>query len=95
MAKTLLYDLEFDALSQALTELGQPPFRAKQIWSGMYQQLYENFAQFSSISTALRSSLTERFLLTPISPRSTLRSKDGLTEKILFGLPDQLSVKLF
>jgi len=93
MAKTLLYDLGFEALSQALTELGQQPFRAKQIWSGLYQQLYGNFAQFSNISTALRSSLTERFLLTPISPRSTLRSKDGLTEKVLFGLPDQLSVE--
>ncbi len=93
MAKTLIYDLDFDTFAQALTELGQQPFRARQIWSGLYQQYYSDFSQFSNISASLRAALSEQYTLDPLTPRASLRSKDQLTEKTLFGLPDDLSVE--
>ena len=93
MAKTLLYDLDFDTFSQALTELDQPPFRTRQIWNGLYQQHYNDFSQFSNIPASLRAALTEQYLLKPLTPRTSVRSKDQLTEKTLFGLPDDLSVE--
>ena len=93
MAKTLIYDLDFDTFAQALTELGQQPFRARQIWSGLYQQYYEDFSQFSNVPGNLRTALAEQYLLNPLTPLATIRSKDQLTEKILFGLPDDLNVE--
>jgi len=93
MAKALIHDLDFDAFSQVLTDLGQPSFRAKQLWNGLYQQLYTDFSQFSNIPAGLRAALAEQYTLTPLTPRTSLRSKDQQTEKTLFGLPDELSVE--
>lgn len=93
MAKALLYDLDLESLTQALTAMGQQPFRTRQIWSGLYQQYYEDFSQFSNVPGNLRAALAEQYLLNPLTPRTSLRSKDQLTEKTLFGLPDDLSVE--
>jgi len=93
MVNSLIYDLDFEALSQALTELGQQKFRAKQIWSGLYEHLYEDFSQFSNIPAGLRAALAEQFRLNALNPRASLRSKDHLTEKTLFELPDNLRIE--
>ncbi|HOE35752.1 MAG: 23S rRNA (adenine(2503)-C(2))-methyltransferase RlmN [Chloroflexi bacterium] len=93
MADALIYDLDFEELVQALNELGQPLFRARQIWSGLYEHLYDDFSQFSNIPSNLRTALAQRYTLSPLSPRASLHSKDRLTEKTLFGLHDNLSVE--
>ena len=49
MAKRLIYDLDFEALGAALTELGEPAFRTQQLWEGLYTRFYTDFAQFSNI----------------------------------------------
>ena len=93
MPKMLIYDLDFESFSKAMADLGQQPFRARQIWSGLYQQHYGEFSQITNISGSLRAALSEQYTLNPLTPRTTLRSKDQLTEKTLFGLPDDLSIE--
>ena len=93
MPKMLIYDLDFESFSKAMADLGQQPFRARQIWSGLYQQHYGEFSQITNISGSLRAALSDQYTLNPLTPRTTLRSKDQLTEKTLFGLPDGLSIE--
>ncbi len=93
MPKMLIYDLDFESFSKAMADLGQQPFRARQIWSGLYQQHYGEFSQITNISGSLRAALSDQYTLNPLTPRTTLRSKDQLTEKTLFGLPDDLSIE--
>lgn len=93
MPNMLIYDLDFESFSKAMADLGQQPFRARQIWSGIYQQHYGEFSQITNISGSLRAALSDQYTLNPLTPRTTLRSKDQLTEKTLFGLPDDLSIE--
>lgn len=93
MPKMLIYDLDFESFSKAMADLDQQPFRARQIWSGLYQQHYGEFSQITNISGSLRAALSDQYTLNPLTPRTTLRSKDQLTEKTLFGLPDDLSIE--
>ena len=93
MPKRLIYDLDFEALGAALTELGEPAFRTQQLWEGLYTRFYTDFAQFSNIPKNLRDSLSAQFIIDPLHVQKTLLSQDGLTEKVLFTLPDNLSIE--
>jgi len=89
----LIHNLDFEALKVTLTELGQPDYRSQQIWDGLYVQLYTDFEQFSNIPKSLREDLATRFVIDPLKEQKSIVSKDGLTEKILFGLQDGLSIE--
>ena len=93
MPKRLIYDLDFESLGAALTELSEPAFRTQQLWEGLYTRFYTDFAQFSNIPKNLRDSLSAQFIINPLRVQKTLLSQDGLTEKVLFMLSDNLSVE--
>ena len=93
MAKRLIYDLDFESLAAALAELDQPAFRTQQLWEGLYTHYFADFAQFSNIPKDLRDSLSAQFIIDPLRVQKSLLSKDGLTEKVLFALPDNLSIE--
>ena len=93
MAKPLIYDLDFESLNSTLAELDQPPFRTQQLWEGLYTRLYTDFSQFSNIPNDLRDSLSKQFIINPLRVQKSLRSQDGLTEKVLFALQDGTSVE--
>jgi 23S rRNA (adenine2503-C2)-methyltransferase len=93
MAKPLIYDLDFESLNSTLAELDQPPFRTQQLWEGLYTRLYTDFSQFSNIPKDLRDSLSKQFIIDPLRVQKSLRSQDGLTEKVLFALQDGTSVE--
>jgi len=93
MAKPLIYDLDFESLNSTLAELDQPPFRTQQLWEGLYTRLYTDFSQFSNIPKDLRDSLSKQFIINPLRVQKSLRSQDGLTEKVLFALQDGTSVE--
>jgi 23S rRNA (adenine2503-C2)-methyltransferase len=93
MAKPLIYDLDFESLNSTLAELDQPPFRTQQLWEGLYTRLYTDFSQFSNIPNDLRDSLSKQFIINPLRVQKSLRSQDGLTEKVLFALQDSTSVE--
>jgi len=93
MAKRLIYDLDFESLAAALAELDQPAFRTQQLWEGLYTHFFTDFAQFSNIPKDLRDSLSAQFIIDPLRAQKSLLSQDGLTEKVLFALPDNLSIE--
>jgi len=85
----LIYDLDFPAMQNQLKEWKEPAFRAKQVWHGLYQQLYNSPDQFSNIPKSLREKIAEHFIFSPFKVNMYLDSSDGFTRKTLFELPDK------
>lgn len=89
----LVYDLDLTDFEILLRQMNQPAYRAKQIWSGLYKQLWQKPADFSTLPEVLREDLNEVASFSGLSPRTTLTSSDGETEKILFELHDGKSIE--
>ncbi|MCX6080007.1 MAG: 23S rRNA (adenine(2503)-C(2))-methyltransferase RlmN [Chloroflexi bacterium] len=84
----LIYDLEFSELSNILTTWGQPVFRARQIWTGLYKNFWQSPDEFTDLPKELRDRLAENFRFDILTPSLKLDSSDGLTRKTLFKLQD-------
>jgi 23S rRNA (adenine2503-C2)-methyltransferase len=83
-----LLSLTLPQLQEWLLERGEPPFRAKQLYSWLYQRLVTNFWEMTNLPQALRSQLEQEASIGPMVVRSELRSKDDRTRKILLELSD-------
>jgi 23S rRNA (adenine2503-C2)-methyltransferase len=87
--KTLIYDLDLPEMERVLGEWREPAYRARQVWQGLYRQLWNDPGQFSSLPLRLRQKLAERFSFSNLELETVLHSTDGETRKILFRLPDR------
>jgi len=76
-----------DELGEILSELGEQPFRAKQILEWVFKKRAESFDAMSSLSRPLRTALVERFTLRTMTYARVEGSKDT-TRKFLFKLHD-------
>ena len=88
LKKTDLLALTLPQLQQWLVERGEAPFRAKQIYSWLYQQLATDFSAMTNLPQTLRQQLAEEATIGPMVVRSELHSKDDRTRKILLELAD-------
>src|SRR5256886_3147628 len=86
--KTDLLAFTLPQLQQWLVERGEPPFRAKQLFSWLYQRLVTDFSAMTNLPTTLRSQLAQEASIGPMIVRSELHSKDDRTRKILLELAD-------
>jgi 23S rRNA (adenine2503-C2)-methyltransferase len=84
----LIYDFGLDTLTELLDRWGEPAYRAKQIWQGLYRHLYNSPEQFTTLSKPLREKLAESLNFSPIKSKLYLDSSDGQTRKTLFELGD-------
>lgn len=76
-----------DELGAALGELGEKPFRAKQILEWVFKKRVESFASMRNLSQSLRAALGERFALRRMTFARVEGSRDT-TRKYLFKLND-------
>ncbi len=79
------YDLE--QLKQELTNIGEKPFRAEQIFKWLYVEKVHSFDEMTNLSLELREKLKQNYDMCNYSIVRKLESKDG-TKKYLFGLSD-------
>jgi 23S rRNA (adenine2503-C2)-methyltransferase len=86
--KTDLLSLTLPQMQQWFVERGEPPFRAKQLYSWLYQRLVTDFSAMSNLPQALRSQLEQEASIGPMVVQSELHSKDDRTRKILLELND-------
>jgi 23S rRNA (adenine2503-C2)-methyltransferase len=86
--KTDLLALTLPQLQQWLVERGEAPFRAKQLYSWLYQQLATDFPAMTNLPLTLRQQLADEASIGPMVVRSELHSKDDRTRKILLELAD-------
>lgn len=89
----LIYDLTLEELETRLVEWGQPAYRARQIWDGLYRQLWTEPEQFTSLGRPLRQRLGQEFSFSNLAPQTVLESGDGQTRKTLFRLPDGYAIE--
>ncbi len=84
----LIYDLNFDELTKLLSSWGQPAFRARQLWTGLYKNFWQMPDDFTNLPLNLRQKLAESFSFDILTPSLKLDSSDGQTRKMLFKLRD-------
>jgi len=85
----LIYDLDFPSLENLFKEWNEPTYRAKQVWQGLYQHLYNSPEQFTNLPKSLREKLAEQVTFSPFKVKIYQDSSDGFTRKTLFELPDK------
>ncbi len=91
--KPLIYDLTFEELVEWAAEHGQPAYRARQIWEGLYRKLWASADRFTTLPKALRAALDAEFSFSALQPVTSLVSTDGETHKTLFRLPDGVQIE--
>lgn len=89
----LIYDLDLPALTEIVTTWGEPAFRAKQIWTGLYKNFWQSPDEFTNLSKGLREKLAAEARFDVLTPTLKLDSTDGQTRKTLFNLPDGRQVE--
>lgn len=82
-----LVGLSREALTAALAEIGEKPFRAKQVWHWVYHQGVRDFARMSSIARPMQEKLAERFVIGRPEVKTEQLSADS-TRKWLFRFRD-------
>lgn len=87
MEKQQLHSFTEQQLTQLMKEMGQPSFRAKQIFRWLHQKQVRSFSEMTDQPKALIQQLEERFYPLHLETLRRQQSKDG-TVKYLFGLPD-------
>ncbi len=82
--------LEFTqpALVDFLATLGEPAYRARQLWSWIYERYVTDFAAMTNMPKPLRERLAELVTLEPLQPVASAISLAGDTQKVLFQLAD-------
>ena len=80
-------DMTLDTLTAYIVGLGQPKFRAKQIFKWLHQKLVTEFSQMTDQPKTLLAALSEQCTIAAPSIRRRQQSKDG-TVKYLLELAD-------
>lgn len=88
MNKIDIKSLTLKELTDLLQEMGEKPFRAKQIYKWMHVDLAASFDDMTNISKELRGGLSERFDYVTLKPACVRVSKLDGTRKYLFELSD-------
>ena len=90
---TTLLDLSLDELQNLFQSWGEPPYRARQVWSRLYLKFAASLDEMTELSKALREKLAQETVLGRLTPHADQHSSDGQTRKLLFVLPDGAQVE--
>lgn len=85
----LIYDLELQELKAHLKTLGEPEFRANQIWTAIYQNYRSSFDEITTLSKDLRNKLSGIISFDALTPVREIKSSDKNTVKTLFKMQDE------
>ena len=90
---TDIRSMTLEELKEAMTTLGEKPFRAKQIYEWLHVRLVDDFDEMTNLSRALREKLRENYALWPLQALRVQTSKIDGTKKFLFALSDRQVVE--
>jgi len=94
MPEPILLDLPYAALRDRLARLGQPAYRANQIWHAVYRELAFSYDEMTTLPAALRAELATLLPLGHPNLEAELESPDGRTRKGLLRLMDGEAVEV-
>ena len=83
MEKTNLLGKSLEEIKTAVQELGEPAYRARQIYAGIYVRLLRSWNDFTDLGKHFREKLADRFVISGLMPRQVFVSQDG-TRRYLF-----------
>lgn len=92
-ARQALLDLSLAELTEVVRGLGQPAFRAKQIWQWVYGQYVTDFRAMTNLPVDLRAKLAEILWVDALTPVAEVVSHDRDTLKVLFQLHDGQTIE--
>ena len=90
--KQQLLGIPRQELAEIIAQLGEKPFRAKQLWHWIYTKGVQNFDEMSNISASLRQKLNENYTIKRPAISQNLISSDG-TRKWLVKFEDGQEVE--
>ncbi len=82
-----LVGLSREQLTMILSEMGEKPFRTKQLWQWIYNKGERDFSKMSSLSKALQEKMAQNFIVSRPEVVTERNSTDG-TRKWLFRFAD-------
>ncbi len=92
MERRFLLDLSLEELEAELQGMGEPRFRARQVWQWVWRHLCFDVSAMTNLPQRLREDLANRYALQLLRTLAWERDEEG-TEKVLLGLPDGASVE--
>jgi 23S rRNA (adenine2503-C2)-methyltransferase len=87
-----LTDLTIKEVTELVSSLGEPVYRAKQLLAWVYQKLAVSLDEMTDLPQSFREKLAEQATLHTLTPAHEVKSKDG-TVKVLFSLHDGKTVE--
>lgn len=88
MNKTIINDLDVSELREFVASLGEPAFRAKQLFEWIYSRRAQSFQAMTSLSKTFRTKLEEVATFEEAKFLEAQTSRTDGTTKLLFGLID-------
>ncbi len=88
MDKTDILSLTYEELLEEVILMGEPKFRAAQIFSWLHEKKVTEFSQMTTLSLPLRQRLEEKFCINRLKVVKRLASSIDETVKYLYELPD-------
>jgi len=88
MQKRDICELNPDELKEVLKELGEPAYRAMQLFSWLHAKHVTSFSEMSDLPVSLRERLSENWEITPMQAADVLCSRLDGTRKYVFALGD-------
>jgi 23S rRNA (adenine2503-C2)-methyltransferase len=83
METTSLVGSTSEEIAELIAEFGEPRYRARQIYDGIYRRRLRDWDAFTDISRPLREKLKERFPITYPEACSEFHSRDGTRRYLL------------
>lgn len=93
MEQVDILSLTKDELSDAMAEMGEKRFRAKQIYDWLHVKKITDFSQMSNISAQFRDEISRKFCLKSLKIKKRLVSHIDNTVKYLYELPDGQAIE--
>ena len=91
--RTPLLDMTLPEMEAFVRGLGQPAYRARQLWEWIYKRFAADFDEMSDLPLGLRTQLHETATINPLQTATEVVSAAGDTLKVLFNLPDGQSIE--
>lgn len=88
MEKKDIKSLTLEELEREMAQMGEKPFRAKQLYEWMHVKMARGFEEMTNLSKEFRKTCGERYLYTTLDAVRIQESKIDGTKKFLFELDD-------
>ncbi len=88
-----LFDLTYAELERFVQELGEPRYRARQLWGWLYRRLATSFDEMTDLPLQLREHLEQIAVIHTLQPVVETRSQETPAEKLLLRLADGQSIE--